>query len=168
MTPKSHVIFIRIAVSFLSLLLVGSLILFVKPTLLSGGYYEITIKSVAFEPDGKAIISYEDRLAHGTVASWKCSQITDSSRGILLWHERTTRILHWPRAATQCRLEFWLASHDERQQGVRDSDSLRQRFLLKPQTYRIKAGENLVFHRIPNSDGTTARESWIQVISWPQ
>jgi hypothetical protein len=168
MTPESRVIVIRIYVGLLSLLLVGTLALLVKPTLLSGGYYEITIKSVSFEPDGKATISYEDRLAHGTVASWKCRQITDSSRGILLWHERTTRILQWPRAATQCRLEFWLASHDERQQGMRDSDSLRQRFLLKPQTYRIKAGENLVFHRIPNPDGTTASESWIQVIPWPQ
>ena len=161
MTRNAKIALASVAVPLLSLSIVAGVALLVKPTLLSGGYYEITVTSVKVEPVGEVLLSFDDRLAHGVVASWKCDSL--STKEIKLWEERSPGFLLWPRSQSDGELGFCVGTQEEHQKGFEHAETMRLRVLLRAGTYRVRPGERLVFHRTTLPDGKIAEESWIQV-----
>jgi hypothetical protein len=147
------------AIGALVLLVGGTLLLLVHPVLFTGRYYEITIRSVHFGPQGMVSLTYDDALTYGTEIAWKYGvarghvAITDT------WEGGRRPFLGWPRQERERTLGLYLTTEKERATGVDDSPAVRQRWLLKEGTYRVRPGDRLILARTQNPDGTVSEAS---------
>jgi hypothetical protein len=156
-TSPFRTVILWFVISLLILFLAGALLFLAHPTLLTGGFYEFTVTSVEFGPQGHALITYEDVLSYGTSATWEY-HVDKLSRGshIHEWAQRPASFLRWPRKEKQS-LGVFLATDEEREKGKSDSPSVRERLRLKAGTYRIRSGERMDYFRWTDPEGTVIR-----------
>ena len=145
---------LRCVVVLLSLLVLGMLAILVHPVLFTGRYYEITIRNVDFGPDGMVTLTYDDIITYDTSVSCKYSIEAGYASMQDEWDHRRPGFLRWPRQERDRTLGVYLATRDERAKGIGDSPAIRQRFLLKKGTYRIRSGDRLILFRGLDIDGT--------------
>jgi hypothetical protein len=155
-SPRTTIL--RIAAALLAVLVLGILVVLVHPVLLTGRYYELTIHSVEFDPEGLVNLTYDDAICYGTSIFLKSSSSATSeiSTGGELesWESRRGGVLRWPRKKQAQVLGFWLVTDEERAKGIADSPAARQRLLLKEGTYRIRQGDRLIYYRRQEPNGT--------------
>jgi hypothetical protein len=146
----------------------ASLILLVYPTLPTGGFYEITIDSISFDPRGNVTLEYHDRLAFGTAMFWIFPAESGTTGPVMDdWRRRTPGFLRWPRTNPGATLGFWLTSREERERGITDSADLHRRLLLEAgKTYRIRIGERIVYYRRAETNGKVM-EAFLQAEAQP-
>ena len=157
---RSPILFLAIAL--LAAGVAGSLILIAFPTLLTGGYYEMTIDTISFDPRGIVNLEYHDRLAYGTVAHWTFPGDTGVTMATYdAWNGRKKPFLGWPTKTENQTLGFWLTSISERNWGMVDQPSLHRRLLLVAgNTYRVRIGEEFVYYRRLEPDGKIVETSF--------
>jgi len=163
---RTRTLILRLTVVLLSLLVAGTLLLLVHPILFTGRFYELTIRKVDFGPDGMVSITYDDVLTYDSSVLWRYPAPNGTTFIMEEWEGRPRTFLRWPTKDRNQNLTLYLTTTDERSKGVGDSPAIRQRWLLKEGTYRLRPGEQLVAARILESDGTTA-ESIVEITPTP-
>jgi len=145
---------LRATALLLALLVLAALIFLVHPVLLTGRYYELTVRSIEFGNLGNVTVTYDEVLTYDTTASWEHS-IEVRSGGTLqqTWDHMPPGFLRGPRRSQNLTFGFWLTTQAERAERMPDSPALRERLLLKAGTYRIRSGDRLEYYRRTDPDG---------------
>lgn len=146
---------LRLTAALLALLVVAVLIFLFHPVLLSGRYYELTVRSIEYGSLGNVTVIYDEALTYDTKAIWEHST-ENRSGGMILqtWDRMPAGFLRSPRRIQNQSFGFWLTTQSERAERTPDSPALRERLLLKVGTYRIRSGEQLVYYQRTNPDGS--------------
>ena len=126
------------AIAVLAILIAGSVLILVRPSLLIGDYYEITIKQVTFEEDGMVMFTFDDCLTYDMDVTWRLWGGHHGWR--YSWHEKPPGFLRWPRKSKDQSFGFRVPARD--------------RLLLKQGTYRIRSGESLEIGQSALPDGS--------------
>jgi hypothetical protein len=158
--------FLWSAIGLLILLVAGTVLILAQPVLFTGRYYELTIRSVDHSPHGIVTITYDDAITYDT--SVEVRYAIDAGYASMgdSWDSRRRSFLRWPRRERDKTLGLYLLTRDERAKDVGDSPAVRQRFLLKEGTYRVRPGERLVLFRGWDIDGTRLN-SYIEIEQSP-
>jgi len=150
------------AIALLLILVLGTLVVLVHPVLITGRYYDITIRSVEHGPQGQLTLTYEEALTYDSRVSWTF----DSVRGMAMrtdsWNGGGRHFPHWPNEELELRTTIYLTSAEERASGIGDSPAIRERWVLQKGHYRVRPGERLILSRRPRPDGKVF-ESTIEV-----
>lgn len=144
---------IYVILALLILLVAGTLLLLVHPILFTGRSYEFTLRRVEHSPEGMITLTYDDVLTYDTAVLMNFAGARGQTILLEEWDGKPRSFLHWPRREQDRTLTLYLNTAEERAKGVPDSPALRQRWLLKEGTYRIRPGDRLVMGRLPASDG---------------
>jgi len=126
------------------MLLAGSLLIVIHPVMLTGRFYEFTIRNIKLDAFEYAIITYDDLLTCDTEVRWyfRLGGTTEQKR-LDSWELKPDRFLSWPRKSQDQTL------------GVLMMPGTR--LLLKEGTYRIRAGDSLEFLEVVDRTGTALR-----------
>jgi hypothetical protein len=155
-----------LTISVLIFLVAGTLLVLVHPVLVTGRYYELTLRTIQHGPQGLVTVTYDETLTYGTWVNW----MYDTTRGITAntygWDQGGRKFPRWPRREQDRTLAFYLTSAEERAKGIADSSEIRQRWVLEPGVYRIRPGDRLVLSRRKWSDGKPF-ETTIGVVADP-
>ena len=70
MTSTSKPLLISIAIFLIVGLLAGVAVFLIHPSLITGSFYVINIKSIVVGPHGEVDVSYDDEMSYGTTVFW--------------------------------------------------------------------------------------------------
>src|SRR5262245_29373861 len=150
---RSRTAVLWFVIGVLAFLVLGMLLLLIHPVLLTGRYYEFTVRTIDFGPLGPTSILYDDSITYDTQVSVIYRGVGPSLQ-METWDRKPPNILRWPRRERDKVLGFWLATEEEKALGKGDTPAVWKRLLLKPGTYRVRSGEQLIYYRRPEQDGT--------------
>ena len=146
-------------IAVLTALLAGTVLLLIHPVLFTGRYYELTVRSIDYGPRSLTSIVVDDSITYDTLL-----RVNYASSALHLsmdsWDRKPRSFLLWPRNERERTWGWWLATEEEKALGLGDSPAVRERLQLKPGTYRIRAGERLIFYRRKEADGTETQWSY--------
>lgn len=151
---RSRTVVAWCALGALILLVAGTLLILVHPVLFTGRYYEITIRNVA-HAEGMVSLTYDDALTYGTEVCWSYAVARGQAIVTDTWEGGRRPFLRWPRKERERTLTLYLTTEEERAKGIADSPAIRQRWLLKEGTYRLRPGDKLAVMRLQRPDGKT-------------
>jgi len=146
---------LRLTAALLALLVVAALVILLQPVLLTGRYYDLTVRSIEYGPLGNVTVTYDEVLTYGTSASWEYNMEKNTGGMVLqAWERMPPGFLRWPRRSRDQTFGFWLTTPAERAERMEVSPALRERLLLRQGTYRIRCGDHLDYYRRTAPDGT--------------
>ena len=156
--PRPKNVLLWTAVWLLILLVAATLVIVVHPVLLTGQYYEVTVRTIFIAPSGRVTILFDDVISYRTEVMWDQEVTRDSRSGpIEYWDGKPPRFLRWPRSAWDNTFSFRLTSDEELARGVGDSPMLRQRLLIQEGTYQVRKDTPLQIFRRTDPDGFVAK-----------
>jgi hypothetical protein len=136
-----------VSISVLLVLVLGTVLFFLHPMLLTGRYYEITIRTVEHGPQGLVTLTYDEALSYGTRVSWQVDAARGTYETTYSWNLGGRQFPRWPRREREQTRSLYLTSSEERDAGINDSPAIRRRWVPVKGTYRIRPGERLVLYR---------------------
>ena len=153
-------------ISALILLIGGTILILVHPVLLTGRYYDLTVRELDYGPQGLVTMTYDETLSYGTRVSWIYSVSRRSGSNTYGWKSASRQFPRWARTEREQTWAIYLTTEEERARGGGDSPAIRQRWVLEKGTYRIRPGDRLVLTRWQAPDGNVF-ESAIEVSPEP-
>jgi hypothetical protein len=146
--PRTFLVGLGVLV-FTALLVAGGAVA-INPTLLTGPWYEFTVTDALIDPDGTVHLGYTDRLSYGAEVAWyDAPAMKDTADEILSddsWSRRKGGFLRWPRSSEGTRFSLTIR--------LPEKGPGRGTLLIhKGETYRLRAGEKLIYYRDLRKDG---------------
>jgi hypothetical protein len=142
-----------VILAVLGLLVAATLLLLSHPVLLTGRYYEVTVRSVEHGPHGLVTMTYDETLTYGTRVSWVHSAAHGTGSNTYGWRNAGRRFPTWPRTEQERTYAQFLSTEEERAKGLGDDPAFRRRWVCEPGVHRLRPGELLVLARWQYPDG---------------
>jgi len=162
--PRTAIL--RAAAALLAALVLGTLLLLVHPVLITGRYYDLTVRDLDYGPQGLLTMTYDETLSYGASVNWRHAGARGSGSNTYGWKSGSRQFPHWPRTEREQTWAIYLTNEEERARGIDDSPAIRRRWVLEKGTYRIRTGERLILTRWQAADGKLF-ESAIEVLPEP-
>jgi len=144
-------------IAILGLLLAIGAGLLVDPTWLTGGYCEITFTRIEMDSTGRIELNYDLTLSYKLVEEWVSIPGSGGSNSSSIgWRNLGKGFLRCPRTRSDIQMWPTMWTDEDPAGTLADIQTLRNRMVLKPGTYRIRNGESLVWGRSKHPDGSLA------------
>jgi hypothetical protein len=147
MPPAKKVLLISISMTSGTVLLALLLLTLAWPTWFTGGSCEISIEKVLFDDiHGRAEVFFKVVLPYAGEMDWDFPPDGEMPYTYhVSWNQNPPRFLRWPGYADPGQLIVPLAAKGEKPPLQGDFELLRSRWGLKPGTYRLRPGDELVY-----------------------
>jgi hypothetical protein len=147
MPPAKKVLLLSAAVTGGTVLLALILTTLAWPTWLTGGSCELSVEKVLFDDvQGRAEVFFQVVLPYAGELDWEFPPGGGTPYAYhASWNQNPPRFLRWPGYPSPGQLIVPLGTKGEKPLVERDLELFRSRWVLKPGTYRLRPGEELVY-----------------------
>ena len=161
MTSPSKPLLISIAIFLIVGLLAGGAVFLIHPSLITGSFYVINIKSIVIGPHGEVDVSYDDEISYGTTVFWDVPPTYGQKPVMESWADRSRGGLLHPIVIRGNSFRFFVGTNEEREGRTISQEEFRDRLFFRTGVHRLRTGGHLLLYRYQSSRGESVEGNLI-------